>query len=105
MRARASAGKRAGRDGSSSQRARTSAHEAGITNLDLQLGFAERLPVEDSWADVVISNGVMNLFPDKLAGLQEMSRVLKPGGRLQIGDIIVSKAVSPPPRARARRWR
>ena len=47
----------------------------------------------DSWADVVISNGVLNLFPDKLAGLQEMARVLKPDGRLQIGDIIVQKAV------------
>ena len=47
----------------------------------------------DGWADVVISNGVLNLFPDKLAGLQEMARVLKPGGRLQIGDILVQKAV------------
>lgn len=76
------------------ERARASARETGITNLDLRLGFAEQLPVEDAWADVVISNGVMNLFPDKLAGLQEMSRVLKPGGRLQIGDILVSKTVS-----------
>ena len=47
----------------------------------------------DRWADVVISNGVLNLFPDKLAGLQEMARVLKPDGRLQIGDILVQKAV------------
>jgi SAM-dependent methyltransferase len=75
-------------------RARASAREAGVANLDLRLGFAEQLPVGDAWADVVISNGVMNLFPDKLAGLQEMSRVLKPGGRLQIGDILVSKTVS-----------
>jgi arsenite methyltransferase len=87
------------------ERARTSAREAGITNLDLQLGFAERLPVEDSWADVVISNGVMNLFPDKLAGLQEMSRVLKPGGRLQIGDILVSKAVSPKDKRNIDLWK
>jgi SAM-dependent methyltransferase len=42
---------------------------------------------------VVISNGVLNLFPDKLAGLGEMARVLKPGGRLQIGDILVEKSV------------
>ncbi len=76
------------------ERARASARETGISNLDLRLGFAEQLPVEDEWADVVISNGVMNLFPDKLAGLQEMARVLKPGGRLQIGDILVSKTVS-----------
>ena len=47
----------------------------------------------DGWADVVISNGVMNLFPDKAAGLGEMARVLRPGGRLQIGDILVSKPV------------
>ena len=50
--------------------------------------------MEDRWADVVISNGVMNLFPDKLAGLQEIARVLKPGGRLQVGDILVERAVS-----------
>jgi ubiquinone/menaquinone biosynthesis C-methylase UbiE len=42
---------------------------------------------------MVISNGVLNLFPDKTAGLGEMARILKPGGRLQIGDILVQKAV------------
>jgi ubiquinone/menaquinone biosynthesis C-methylase UbiE len=49
--------------------------------------------VDDGWADVVISNGVLNLMPDKDAALEEMSRVLKPRGRLQIGDILVQKAV------------
>lgn len=62
-------------------------------NVEFRQGLAESLPVADGWADVVISNGVLNLFPDKLAGLQEMARVLKPGGRLQIGDILVQKAV------------
>lgn len=76
------------------ERARTSAREANVTNLRLESGYAEALPVPDEWADVVISNGVMNLFPDKLSGLREMARVLKPGGRLQIGDILVSTPVS-----------
>lgn len=76
------------------ERARSSAREANVTNLRLEAGYAEALPVPDEWADVVISNGVMNLFPDKLSGLREMARVLKPGGRLQIGDILVSKPVS-----------
>jgi arsenite methyltransferase len=76
------------------ERARAGASEAGLTNVEFHQGFAESLPVTDGWADVVISNGVLNLFPDKMAGLREMARVLKPGGRLQIGDILVQKAVS-----------
>lgn len=76
------------------ERARASAREANVANLRLEFGYAEALPVPDEWADVVISNGVMNLFPDKLAGLREMARVLKPNGRLQIGDILVSTPVS-----------
>lgn len=75
------------------ERARASAEEVNATNVDFRSGFAEALPVPDEWADVVISNGVMNLFPDKAAGLGEMARVLKPSGRLQIGDILVQKAV------------
>lgn len=74
-------------------RARMSAHALGADNVDFREGFAEALPVEDGWADVVISNGVLNLFPDKLGGLQEMARALKPTGRLQIGDILVQKSV------------
>jgi arsenite methyltransferase len=74
-------------------RARRSAGEAGVDNVEFRQGMAEALPVSDGWADVVVSNGVLNLFPDKLAGLGEMARVLKPGGRLQIGDILVEKSV------------
>jgi SAM-dependent methyltransferase len=74
-------------------RARRSAGEAGLDNVEFRHGVAEALPVPDAWADVVVSNGVLNLFPDKLAGLGEMARVLKPGGRLQVGDILVERSV------------
>jgi len=74
-------------------RATESAARIGCNNVRFEQGLAESLPAPDAWADVVISNGVLNLFPDKLAGLQEMARVLKPGGRLQIGDILVQKSV------------
>jgi ubiquinone/menaquinone biosynthesis C-methylase UbiE len=74
-------------------KARQAAAEATLDNVEFREGYAEALPVPDGWADVVISNGVLNLMPDKAAGLQEMARVLKPGGRLQIGDILVEKAV------------
>jgi arsenite methyltransferase len=76
------------------EKARQGAKEAGLRNVEFREGYAEELPVEDGWADVVISNGVLNLMPDKAAALEEMSRVLKPNGRLQIGDILVQKAVS-----------
>jgi arsenite methyltransferase len=75
------------------EKARFSGTAAGAGNVEFREGFGEALPVEDAWADVVISNGVLNLMPDKDAALQEMARVLKPGGRLQIGDILVQKAV------------
>jgi SAM-dependent methyltransferase len=76
------------------EKARHAAEEARLENIvEFREGYAEALPVEDGWANVVISNGVLNLMPDKDAALEEMSRVLKPGGRLQIGDILVQKAV------------
>ena len=75
------------------EKARSSAVAADMTNVEFREGFGESLPVEDGWADVVISNGVLNLMPDKDAALREMARVLRPGGRLQIGDILVQKAV------------
>jgi SAM-dependent methyltransferase len=75
------------------EKAKNAAQEAGISNVEFRQGYAETLPVEDSWADVLISNGVLNLIPDKSAALQEMARILKPGGRLQTGDILIQKAV------------
>ena len=75
------------------RKARQAAAEAGLDNVKFREGYGEELPVADEWADVLISNGVLNLMPDKDAGLNEMARVLKPNGRLQIGDILVQKEV------------
>jgi len=74
-------------------RARQAGQEAGLDNVEFREGFGEALPVFDGWADVVISNGVLNLMPDKSVALEEMARVLKPDGRLQIADILVEKPV------------
>ncbi len=75
------------------ERTRNAAAEAGLTNVEFMDGYAESLPVPDGWADVVISNSVLNLAPDKNAVLAAMYRALKPGGRLQIGDILVQVQV------------
>ena len=64
-----------------------------LDNVEFRIGFGEELPIPDGWADVVISNGVVNLMPDKHEALTEMARVLKPGGRIQIGDILVDRPV------------
>ena len=74
--------------------ARVNADEAGISNVEFREGLLEALPVETGWADVVISNGVLNLVPDKAAALAEMHRVLRPGGRLQVADIVLERSVS-----------
>ena len=68
---------------------RTSAKRLGLDHVDVRKGLAEELPVETGTADVVISNGVINLCPDKTRVLGEIARVLKPGGRVQIADIVV----------------
>ena len=73
--------------------ARSTAAEEGITNVEFRQGLAEALPIEDGWADLVISNGVLNLVPDKVGAYNEVMRVLRPGGRIQIADICVDKPV------------
>jgi arsenite methyltransferase len=74
-------------------KASQSARDGDFTNVEFKQGYAESLPVSNGWADVVISNGALNLVPDKVAVLTELNRVLKPGGRLQIGDIVVHRSV------------
>ena len=75
------------------EKARTAAAESDIDNVEFREAFMEELPVADGWADVVISNGVLNLTPDKQKVLAEMFRILRSGGRLQIGDILVDREV------------
>ena len=74
-------------------RAGRAADEAGAANVEFREGYMEALPVPDGWADVVISNGVLNLTPDKSKALYEMALVLRPTGRLQIGDITIDRPV------------
>jgi arsenite methyltransferase len=70
-------------------KARANADALQLTNIEFREGYAETLPVESGTADVIISNGVINLSPDKERVLTEIARVLKPGGRLQFADIAV----------------
>jgi SAM-dependent methyltransferase len=74
-------------------KARAGVRAAGLTNVEVRHGFAEALPVDSESVDVVISNGVINLCPDKLAVMREIRRALRPGGRIQIGDIVVHRPV------------
>jgi SAM-dependent methyltransferase len=75
------------------ERTRGGADQLGLENVEIREGFAEHLPVSDESVDVVISNGVINLTPDKAAVMWEVRRVLKAGGRFQIADIVVHKEV------------
>ena len=75
------------------EKAAEGARQMGLTNVEFRKGLAEELPVEDESIDVVISNGVINLCPDKEVVMKEVHRVLKPGGRFQIADIVVHKEV------------
>jgi SAM-dependent methyltransferase len=74
-------------------RSRAAAAAMGLHNVEFRQGVIEALPVEDTWADAVISNGVINLCADKRQVFSEIMRVLKPGGRLQFADIANGKEI------------
>ena len=74
-------------------RSRSMATKLGLKHLEFREGLIEELPVEDGWADVVISNGVINLCADKLTIFGEVRRVLKSGGVFQFADIANSRPV------------
>ena len=75
-------------------KARTAAERAGIPNASFVEGEAENLPFAAESFDVVISNGVIDLIPDKDAVFAELYRVLVPGGRLQVADVTIQRSVS-----------
>jgi arsenite methyltransferase len=85
-------------------RAEASAAEMGLDNVELHESLIESLPLEDGSVDVVISNGVIDLVPDKDAVVDEIDRVLRPGERLQIADVVIHEEVSEDARQRIDLW-
>jgi arsenite methyltransferase len=90
--------------GSMLERARESATAMGFGNVDVHESLIEELPLGDASVDVVISNGVIDLVPDKDAVFDEIDRVLRPGGRLQVADVIIHHEVSEDARKRIDLW-
>jgi arsenite methyltransferase len=85
-------------------KARAAAAEMGATNVEFVEGEVERLPFADASFDVVISNGVIDLIPDKEAVFAEIQRVLRPGGRIQVADVTIQNPVSEEGRRKIDLW-
>ena len=86
------------------ERARESAEILGLRNVELHEALIESVPLSDASVDVVLSNGVIDLVPDKDAVFAEIDRVLRPGGRLQIADVVIHTEVSEDARKRIDLW-
>jgi ubiquinone/menaquinone biosynthesis C-methylase UbiE len=85
-------------------KARAAAAEMGAMNVEFVEGEVERLPFADASFDVVISNGVIDLVPDKDAVFSEIARVLRPGGRMQVADVTIHNPVSEEGRRKIDLW-
>jgi arsenite methyltransferase len=85
-------------------RARESAVAMGLGNVEVCEALIEALPLEDASVDVVISNGVIDLVPDKDVVFDEIDRILRPGGRLQLADVVIHREVSEDARQRIDLW-
>jgi SAM-dependent methyltransferase len=86
------------------ERAAASAREMGLGNVELHEGLIEAVPVPDASVDLVISNGVIDLVPDKDTVFAEIDRVLRPGGRVQLADVVIHKELSADARERIDLW-
>lgn len=85
-------------------KAQRNAETLGLSNLDFRLGCAEALPVPSASVDVIMTNGVFNLCLDKPKVVAEMCRVLRPGGRLHMADILLEEHVTPEQLAGTGTW-